>query len=194
MTSTLRFDRWEDTNGTEIANANGFNVFKNDFASFGSTVAITTGTSTPVKVSFDRALHASSSMSWAFGSAVGSIPAHNWRHSKTGFYRLAYWIRTTADVWMMASVCRNNSAANAVGTSARTGSSTGYGSAFELIYKVENTNDTFCLFHWGNGSAGTMSTFSGTPPAGFVATPQAGGSTPADGYYIVFNITPLSSL
>ena len=204
MSSVMRFDNWEDTEGSEVVSVSpsGINFgtnnvvgnFKNDFASFGSTVAITTGNSTPVKVAFDRALHASTNMSWSYASPNGLIPAYNWKHSKTGYYTLSYWIRTTSDVWMVASVCKNDSAANAVGTSSRTGSSGGYGSAFELIYKVDNLNDTFCLFHWGAGSAGSMAAFSGTPPSGFIPTPQDGGASPANGYFITFNITPLSSL
>jgi hypothetical protein len=198
MASTLRFDKWENAAGTEIASAeNGFfssQGIRQDFASFGSTSAITLGNSTPVKIAYNRALHASSDMSWAYDTANGTIPAYNWKHSKTGFYRLAFWARTTADVWMAISVCTDNVATSSVGVSARTGSASGYGYSAELIYKVSDISKTFSLFHWGASSAGAMSGFSGTPPTGFVPTPQNGGAAPADGYFILFNITPVSSL
>lgn len=205
MTSILRFDNWENTNGNSVASFSSNNVsfgsnnvvgnFKNDFASFGSTTAITISNTTPVKTTFDRVLYASTDMSWAFSSPNGSIPAHNWKHSKTGFYQLTYWLRTTNDVWNVVSVCKNNSSANAVGTSVRSGSQGGaFGYATQLIYKVDNINDTFALFHWSSGASSAMSSFSGTPPTGFVATPQDGGTAPENGYFVTFNITPVSSL
>jgi len=203
--STLNFDNWESTTNTGIASFAGNTLdfgsnsivgnFKNDFASFGSTTAITISNTTPVKITFDRALYASTDMSWAFAADNGTIPPYNWRHSKTGFYQLTYWVRTTNDVWNVVSVCKNNSSANAVGTSARSGSQGGaFGYATQLIYKVDNINDTFALFHWSAGASTAMSSFSGTPPAGFVPTPQDGGAAPANGYFVTFNITPVSSL
>lgn len=204
MSSVLRFDDWQNSLGENIISLNENNLkigkpiygnTKSDFASFGSTSVVTLGNTTPVKIIYDRALYASTTMSWAYGSANGSIPSYNWKHSQTGYYNLTFWARTTADVWSIISVCKNNSYTNAIGTSHRTGSQSGaWGYAAELIYKVDNISDTFSLFYWGNGSAGTTGGFSGTPPSGFIASPQDGGSTPSDGYYITFNITPVSSL
>jgi hypothetical protein len=203
--STLNFNNWESTANTSIASFAENTVdfgsnslvgnFKNDFASFGSTTAITISNTTPVKTTFDRVLYASTDMSWAFAADNGTIPPYNWKHSKTGFYQLTYWLRTTNDVWNVVSVCKNNSSANAVGTSVRSGSQGGaFGYATQLIYKVDNINDTFALFHWSQAASTAMSSFSGTPPAGFVATPQDGGAAPANGYFVTFNIAPVSSL
>jgi hypothetical protein len=204
MTSTMRFDKWENTLGQSVLSPDGSDYIlskkikgntQNDFAAFGSTVKITLGNSTPVKVAYDRALHASTSMSWSYGSVNSGIPIYNWKHSQTGYYNLTYWVRTTADVWNVLSVCKNDSLTQPVGTSSRTGSQVGsWGFAGELIYKVENISDTFALFHWGTGSAGTLADFSGTPPAGFIATPQHGGAAPANGYFVTFNVTPVSSI
>jgi hypothetical protein len=198
MTSTIKYDTWKDADNTTVAEAVGGKLYiqepQQDFASFGSTVAVSLGTTTPTKITYDRALYASSTLSWAYGSAVGGIPAHNWRHSQTGFYRLTYWARTANDVWRVTSVCRNDSAANAVGTSARTGSATGWGYAAELIYRVDNVSDTFALFSWAASASTVQSAFSGTPPAGFIAPPQAGGDTPANVYFITFNINRVSAL
>jgi len=203
--TTLNFNNWESTTSESVASFANNTVdfgsnsivgnFKNDFASFGSTTAITISNTTPVKTAFDRALYASTDMSWAFATDNGTIPPYNWKHSKTGFYQLSYWVRTTNDVWNVLSVCKNNSFANAVGTSARSGSQNGqFGYAGQLIYKVDNVDDTFALFHWSQSPSSTMSSFSGTPPAGFIATPQDGGAAPANGYFVTFNITPVSSL
>jgi hypothetical protein len=198
MTAVVRYDVWRDTNNVTVAQAvNGRLVVQSpqqDFASFGSTVAVNLGNTTPVKITYDRALYAASNMTWAFGTPVSGVPAHNWTHTQTGFYQLTFWARATNDVWRVMSVCRNDSSANAVGTSARTGSSTGWGYAAELIYRVDSVSDTFALFGWSASASSAMSAFSGTPPAGFIAPPQAGGVAPADGYFITFNISRLSPL
>jgi len=199
MSSAIKYNVWKDLTNTTVAEVIDGKLYvqapQQDFASFGSTIAVSLGTTTPVKITYDRALYASSSMTWAYASAVGSLPAYNWTHSQTGFYQLTYWARTVNDAWRVMSVCKNDSAANAVGTSARTGSGAGtFGYAAELFYRVDNLSDSFALFSWASGASTAQTAFSGTPPAGFIAAPQDGGDTPANGYFITFNISRVSPL
>ena len=168
---------------------------KQDFASFGMTTAQTWGGQTPTILPFDAVLHASTDMSWAFSTANGSIPAYNWKHSQTGFYKLSFFTRTTTDNWRVLSVCTGNDYTSAVGTSVRMGSNTGsWGYSTELIYKVSDVADVFSAYLWVNSTNGVNAGFTGTPPTGFIAPTQDGASAPANGYFGMFTIIPVSGL
>ena len=200
--STLRFNTWQNTAGTEAATAQTVTnaedltpIQEHDFASFGSTTTFTISNTTPVKIPFDATLYASTNMSWAYSSAVGSLAAYNWIHSKTGYYKLSFFTRTTNDVWHVMSVCTGDDYTSAVGTGPRMGSSGGaWGYSTEIVYKVTNTSDHFSLYSWSHSAGNAQSAFSGTPPTGFIAPTQDGASAPANGYFATFNIVSLSAL
>ena len=183
-----------DAGGLQIGGATP-PTSKQDFASFGMTTAQTWGGNPPTILPFDAVLHASTDMSWAFSTANGSIPAYNWKHSQTGFYRLSFFTRTSTDNWRVLSVCTGNDYTSPVGTGVRMGSNGGsWGYSTELIYKVSNVSDVFSAYYWVNGTNGVNGNFSGTPPTGFIAPTQDGASAPANGYFGMFTIIPVSGL
>ena len=168
---------------------------RQDFISFGSTVPIVLGESTPIVVTYDRVLLANPDMSFAFGTTVNDIPPHHWKHTQAGYYRLSFGARTTDDRWRMMSVCKNNDLTLPVGSSVRMGSTSGsFGYVADLLYKVDNTEDAYGLFFWARSGSSGQASFPNAPPAGFVAPPQDGGLAPSEGYYASFSVNFVSNL
>ena len=161
-------------------------------AQLGSTVIYTIPSSTQAIVPFDTGLVVQNMTINATGSTVNGIEAYHWKHSTTGVYRLRYDVRTTSDSWQMISVCKNNSATSPVGNGFRTGAPAGgMGVTLECLYRVTNTSDRFCVFHWCLSSMSAMNSHAGgNPSSSFFITPDV-GTAPTTGYYNSIVITKL---